>query len=197
MNNANKQAAGQGSADREYEYERETQKEKQSVGSSKEFVFSYSKNDEAMRKLKTPRSRAYMEAMQMIDVLSANDHEIIERLKENMDEEVLEEVSEMTAEEVISEIMRSVREELEEAIEEANCQLIGILSKCFITGCDVHAIGSSGEIIEHFGKLDKLPDALERGREIFHQHENCRCVEVYGNFCLVVNEDSSVTEIKI
>lgn len=196
MNNANKQFADQGSTDREYEYERETQKEKQSVGSSREFVFSYPKNAEAMRKLKIPRSQAYMDAVQMIDVLSAADHEIIERLKENMDEETVEEISEMTIEEVMEEIMRSVREELEEAIEEANCQLIGILSKCYITGCDVHAIDSGGNIIDHFNIHDKLSEALEHGREIFHQHEDCRCVEVYGSFCLVVNEDSSVTEIK-
>ena len=124
-NNSN----SQGENAREYEYEKEKQTEKQSIGKNKEFIFKYSQDEKLRKKLKTPRSRAYMEALSMIDLLSATDDEIIEKLQSEMDEDTLEEISEMSAEEIIAEIMTSVREELETAIEEAGEQLVGNGSK--------------------------------------------------------------------
>lgn len=187
--------AAQGGEQRQYEYQKETEQQKQTV-SNKEFVFSFAGKQDVVKQLKTPRSRAYMEAIAAIDMLSASDEEIIERLKSNLDEETAEEFSEMTAEELLAEIMQSVREELEQALEEMKeCKLLGILSQCFIDGCDVHAIDSQGNILDHFNANKPLPDGLERGRKVYHKNPHCRCVEVYTNFCMVVNDDSSVTQV--
>ncbi len=191
-NNSN----SQGENAREYEYEKEKQTEKQSIGKNKEFIFKYSQDEKLRQKLKTPRSRAYMEALSMIDLLSATDEEIIEKLQSEMDEDTLEEISEMSAEEIIAEIMTSVREELETAIEEAGEQLVGVLSKCYISGCDVHAIDQYGNIIEHYKKTEGLPTPLDKGRELFHKNPNCKCVEVYTGFAMIVDEDSTVTEVR-
>lgn len=196
--NQSKNAAGnQNQEQRQYEYQQETEQQKQSVG-NRDFVFSFAKKPEVLKQLKTPRSRAYMEAIAAIDMLSATDEEIIERLKENMDEDTLEEFSEMTTEELMEEIMRSVREELETALEmmqENN--LIGVLTKCYIDGCDVHAIDGQGCILDHFKANVPIPGDLERGRIVYHKHPGCMCVEVYTNFCMVIHQDSSAEQVNM
>lgn len=196
--NAKDTAGAQGCARNiQYEYGKETRKQQETT-SSKEFVFSYAGNRDVIKRLKTPRSRAYMEAFAAIDMLSATDEEIIERLRNSIDEETADEFSEMTTEELMEEIMRSVRDELEDALENmTNCELLGVLSKCYIDGCDVHAIDSEGNILNHFRADMPIPGELERGRIVFHRNPNCACVEVYTNFCMVVNQDSSVTEVRI
>ncbi len=159
------------------------------------FSFSFEKQNEVENELRKPRSRAYMELFDAIDMLSATDEEIIEQLKANMDEETAEEFSNMTAEELLEEIKACFQEEFENIQIEMKSILLGVLSKCYIDGCDCHAISAEGDIIAHFNRNEPLPDGLQKGRIVYNRFPNCRSVEVYNNCCRVVNSDSTVTQI--
>ena len=78
----------------------------------------------------------------MVDLLSTTDEEIISKIKENLDEEMADEVLEMPVEEVKEEIRQSFTEEFETLQVEAESVLLGVLSQCYIRGCDCHAITS-------------------------------------------------------
>ncbi|MCR5374515.1 MAG: hypothetical protein K6E39_03970 [Lachnospiraceae bacterium] len=157
---------------------------------------STSRDDELDRKLCAPRSEAYMQAVEMIDVLSATDEEIIENLKSNMSEETQEIIDGMSMEEIREEIKLSFVEEFANMELPQKVERLGIIAECYIGGCDCHAITSEGEILNHFKKSEVMPDDLAKARPIFHIYKNrCKCVEVYTNCCRVVMNDSSVIEI--
>ena len=160
------------------------------------FNFSFDKEQEIDKELRKPRSRAYMEVFDAIDMLSATDEEIIAKLKANMDEDTAEEFSNMTAEEILEEIKLCFQEEFQSMEIEIKSILCGVLSKCYIDGCDCHAITSEGDILDHFEASKAIPDEnLERGRRVFKMHPDCRCVEVYTDCCRVVENDSTVIKI--
>jgi len=168
----------------------------QSGERKKQFSFSFSKEQQIDKELRKPRSRAYMEIFDAIDMLSATDEEIIAKLKENMDEDTAEEFSNMTAEEILEEIKACFQEEFQNLQIEVKSILHGVLSKCYIDGCDCHAISSEGDILEHFEVNAPMPNEfLERGRMIYRKYPDCRCVEVYSDCCRVVAMDSTVTKI--
>lgn len=160
-----------------------------------QFSFSYEKENEVDAELRKPRSRAYMELFDAIDMLSATDEEIIAQLKSNMDENTAEEFSNMTAEELLAEIKASFQEEFQNVQIEMKSILLGVLSKCYINGCDCHAISSEGDILDHYNKHEPLPEGMEKGRIVYNKYPECRCVEVYSNCCRVVNDDSTVIKI--
>jgi len=160
-----------------------------------QFSFSFEKENEVDAELRKPRSRAYMELFDAIDMLSVTDEEIIEQLKSNMDEDTAEEFSNMTAEELLAEIKASFREEFLNVQIEMKSILLGVLSKCYIDGCDCHAISSEGDILDHYNKNEPLPVGMEKGRIVYNKFPKCRCVEVYSNCCRVINDDSTVIKI--
>ena len=145
--------------------------------------------------LSKPRSRAYMELFDAIDMLSATDEEIIAQLKANMNEDTAEEFSNMSAEELLAEIKACFQEEFQNVQIEMKSVLLGVLSKCYIDGCDCHAISAEGDILDHYNKHNPLPEGMEKGRIVFNKYPKCRCVEVYSNCCRVVDEDSTVIKI--
>ena len=154
-------------------------------------------DDDFMRK---PRSQAYMAIIASIDLLSSTDEEIIEKLREVVDEETLEEFSEMSVEELLEELRLSFQEEMDQKLEKLASlsepqELVGVLSKCFIDGCYVHAINSEGWILDHYKKNGSIPDELAVGRVAYSHNENCNCVEVYSNCCRVIMPDGSVKKI--
>ncbi len=159
------------------------------------FSFSFEKENEVDNELRKPRSRAYMELFDAIDMLSATDEEIIEQLKANMDEDTAEEFSNMSADELLAEIKACFQEEFQNVQIEMKSILLGVLSKCYIDGCDCHAISSEGEILDHYKKHAPLPEGMEKGRIVYNKYPGCRCVEVYSNCCRVINDDSTVIKI--
>lgn len=152
---------------------------------------------------RSPRSQAYLDVIAVIDILSATDEEIMEKLKEVLDEEVLEEFSEMSAEEIIEELRLTFEEEL--GSRELMLKdfpepeiLIGVISQCYIAGCDVHAIDKTGNILEHFAIGRHMPEELAIGRKLFHKyHGKCRCIEIYNNCSRIIADDGSVTRIDV
>ena len=196
MNQNQQKGQDQAADQRQYEYAQQKDTQQQQSIPNRDFQFSFGTKQDVPRKLKLPRSSNYIEAIKAADLLTANDEAIIAKLKENMDEDAVEELSEMTAEELAEELMRSIREELADTLKELKeCRLLGVLSQCYIEGCDVHAINNEGEILDHFRKDLPLPDGLEAGRKVFKKHRNCASVEVYTNYCLVVDNDGSVTQV--
>ena len=158
--------------------------------------FNIAEDAETQRKLRSPRSDIYMQLFDAMDLLSATDEEIIEKIKENMDEDTAEEFLSMSAEELREEIRLSFVEEFESLQIEVKSVLHGVLAKCFITGCDCHAITPEGYILDHFKAGKPLPAELAKGRPILMQYGNrCKCVEVYNNCCRVIMNDSSVVTI--
>ena len=173
------------------------QQEKQTAGKVEKAVFKVDSEAETDRKLRSPRSEIYLQLFDLVDLLSATDEEIIRKIKENLDEETAEEMLEMPVEEVKEEIRQSFTEEFETLQVEAESVLLGVLSKCYIRGCDCHAITSEGTILDHYRQDAPLPMELEKGRKILKRYQyQCKCVEVYRNCCRVVMLDSSVVTVK-
>ena len=158
--------------------------------------FDIAEDAETQRKLRSPRSDVYMQLFDAVDLLSATDEEIIERLKETMDEDTAEEFLSMSTEELREEIRLSFVEEFESLQIQVKSVLHGVLAKCYITGCDCHAITSEGYILDHFKAGGPIPAELAKGRPLLMQYGNkCKCVEVYNNCCRVIMNDSSVVTI--
>ena len=178
--------AATGSQQYLYKEEEKQQQKPQQKPVDANFNFSFAKKDSVENELRKPRSKAYMEIFAAIDMLSATDEEIIERLKANMDEDTAEEFSEMTMEELLEEIKQSFREEFQSLEVPVETVLNGVISKCYITGCDVHAIDPEGNILNHFEASKPMPDMLAPGRVVFNRYPTCTCVEVYSNCCRVI-----------
>ena len=186
-----------------YRQQEQTQNEEQKSGidgAGVQFNFSFegdSHYDEFMRR---PRSQVYLEAMQLVDMLSSTDEEIIERLKDLVDEDTLEEFREMTPEEILEELRLSFEEEFAAAaLEFKDCPEppipVAVISKCYIDGCDVHAIDGQGNILQHYTKGARLEEDIERGRKVYYGHPGCSCVEIYSKCCRVVMSDGSVEKV--
>lgn len=183
------------------ESEKETIKEFGASGGSFSFDTKVERSvDDIYR---TPRSQAYLDIVASIDLLSATDEEIIEKLREVVDEDTLEEFAEMSIEELMEELRLSFEEEmLSRELEMKNYLepeiLLGVISKCYISGCDVHAIDKGGHILEHYREKGSLPDGMEIGRKMYYKCDGpqggCRCIEVYSNCCRVINSDGGVVK---
>ncbi len=172
---------------------KQAQKEQGSAGAN--FSFNFKEKDAVDNELRKPRSRVYMELFSAIDMLSATDEEIIAQLKANVDEETAEEFMEMSKEELLEEIKLSFQEEFASLEVPVETVMHGVISKCYISGCDCHAIDASGYILEHYNIGNPMPENLAPGRKAFNRYPNCRCVEVYSDCCRVIDMDGSVTKI--
>lgn len=188
-------AQDQTKANYQYATQEQEQQKEAAAPSTAKFNFSFKKQNKLDMELRKPRSRAYMEIFDAIDMLSANDEEIIAKLKESMDEDTFEEFSEMSAEELMEEIMCSFQEEFNEIKEELRNVMLGVISECGIKGCDCHAITPDGEILKHFSVYESMPDGWEKGRIVFKRYPKCQCVEIYTDYCIVVNKDATVIKI--
>ena len=187
------------------QYQHQEMKEKQkentfsSTGENVQFSFDLKQSQNEQLFMRSPRSQAYMDIIASIDLLSATDEAIMEKLKEVVDEDTLEEFSEMTTEELLEELRLSFEDEMaqkEMKLEECQDMLFGVISKCYITGCYVHAIDRKGNILEHYKKNEKLPLALSRARDEYTKcNGDCSCVEAYRWCSRVIGLDGSVTEI--
>lgn len=195
----NKAQMGQNNQQFMHRSEQQTEKIRQeahnSTSAKKEFTFSFEKQNEIEKELRKPRSTAYMEVISAVDMLSADDEEIIGKLKESMDEDTAEDFSQMTDEELLEEIRQSFLEEFSSIGTGLKDILIGVLSRCYIGGCDCHAISPEGKVMEHFRDNMPLPNGLQKGRALLKKYPDCKCVEVYTDCCRVISSDSTVTKI--
>lgn len=164
------------------------------------FQFDKGQMEAASTIYRTPRSQAYLDVIAVIDLLSATDEEIIEKLKEVVDEDILEEFVSMSPEEIIEELRLCFQEEIEgrelklKDAPEPDV-LEAVISKCYISGCDIHSIDRRGNIMEHYTSGQQLSEHLLAARSLFHQHENdCSCIEIYNSCLRLIKVDCSVEE---
>lgn len=164
-----------------------------------QFSFELKGKDREQLFMRTPRSQAYLDIISSIDMLSSTDEEIIAKIKEVVDADIVDEYAQMTPEEMLEELRLIFEEEMAQRqikLAEFNDKLYGVISKCFITGCYVHAINDQGTILEHYREHQKLPMALSRARDAYTKCSgNCRCVEAYRWTVRVIANDGSVEEI--
>ena len=167
------------------------------LGGGASFSFQEVKIDEVDESLRRPRSQTYMDAINMIDMLSSTDEEIIERLKEVLDEDLIEEFSDKSVEEILEEIRLSIQEELESKKLPEEEKLVGVISKCYIDGCYVHSITPTGGIAAHYTKNgEDIPTMLEPARMLYKKiNGNCSCIEVYTNCCRIIAKDGTVKTV--
>lgn len=198
-----KQSDSQGLTQTQVQTEEQKQfgEEKTFAKQQSQFSFDmqlHADEEEFMRK---PRSQAYMDIIASIDLLSANDEEIIERLKEVVDEETLEELAELSVEELMEELRYTFEEEMakklealeQDKVDEEPVKMLAVISKCYISGCDIHAIDKRGYILEHYKSGSKLPEEWEYARKMYHEVKgNCSCIEIYSNCCRLIKNDGSV-----
>lgn len=176
--------------------QQQTQTMQQPLSAAREFNFSFAERDQLEETLRKPRSRAYMEIFDAVDLLSETDEEIIAALMEKVDPDTAEEFREMSVEELLEEIRASIQEEFLGATIELEQVMHGILSKCYIEGCDCHAISPEGDFLAHYKADGPIPEELSKGRALFERFPDCRCIEVYQDCCRVVMQDSSVVKVK-
>lgn len=177
-------------------FQKRVQKKQQPAANRQEFNFTFEQSSQLDSQLRKPRSRAFMEALEAVDLPSATDQEIIDALKENLDPETAEEFAEMTAEELLAEIRASIQEEFRTASQDMRQVMYGILAKCRIEGCDCHAISPEGDILAHYKAKRPIPDTLAKARPLFERFPECKCIEVYRDCCRVVMKDSSVIKVQ-
>lgn len=196
MNTGMRQNEMQRGQQREQQAQKEQTREARQGVVTRDFKFEAQKERNGQI-LQQPRSQEYLAALDMIDFLSSNDEEIIERLKDNMGEDFVEELQEMTDEEIFEMITQAFHEEFAELETNLDDELIAVISQCYIDGCDCHAIDSNGSILEHYNKNQKLPDDMERGRQVYKSWgDNCKCVEIYRACCRVISNSGSVEVVK-
>lgn len=175
--------------------QQQTHKQLSLSGGRKDFAFSFSQSDSLDAYLRKPRSRAYMEIFDAVDMLSATDEEIINKLKANMNPDTAEEFADMSDEELLEEIRASIQEEFRVISKEIQQQMYGVLAKCYIEGCDCHAISSVGVLLDHYEIDGPMPEELKKGRTLLKRFPMCRCIEVYEDCCRVIMDDSSVVKV--
>lgn len=176
--------------------QQQSQRQPKPEASRQTFNLSFAERDKMDDQLRKPRSRAYMEIFDAVDLLSATDEQIIATLMENMDPDTAEEFAEMSTEELLEEIRVSIQEEFRTACIEIEQVLHGVLAKCYIDGCDCHAIDSGGRFLDHYQIGGRIPENLQKGRILFGRFPDCRCIEVYTDCCRVVMPDSSVVKVQ-
>jgi len=183
----------------QFEEKKQAEEMPQRTTDKVQFSFELKGKDREQFFMRTPRSQAYLDIISSIDMLSSTDEEIIAKIKEVVDADIVDEYAQMTPEEMLEELRLIFEEEMAQRqikLAEFNDKLYGVISKCFIEGCYVHAIDDRGSILEHYRKQQKLPMALSRARDAYSKCEGkCRCVEAYRWTVRVIANDGSVEEI--
>ena len=89
-------------------------------------------------------------------------------------------------------------EDMKTAVESlpAPNELLGILSKCYITGCIIHAIGKQGNILRHYKTPEEMSPELREGYAVWENNPGCICVEVYTFTICIVYDDGTVKVVE-
>lgn len=85
-------------------------------------------------------------------------------------------------------------EEMKTAVESlpVTNKLLGILSKCFISGCIIHAIDKEGNILQHYRTPEEIPPELQEGYAVWQENQDCVSVEVYTFTICIIYDDGTV-----
>lgn len=127
-----------------------------------------------------PRNMAYVNAVKKGDEMTERDREIIKKTKENIES----------------------RQETKVGREGID-KLVCAITKCKIKGCRIHTLHSK---FYHYGEkvdngidmfpLSTLSGRVLKGYELFMQHQNCLCIEVYERHLCVVEQSGKTTIVR-
>lgn len=156
--------------------------------------------------LHRPRSRKFSKAIKDIDIPSAQDEILMERMKQEMntasEQEMTFQQDDMEAfrkrlERKIAEDIAREEEERCKQEELLNSVLQDIISPCGLTGCVIHAIDSNGEIREHYtdAQANMLPAKYRKARAIVEAMPKWSYVEIYRKKLVHRNEAGDTIKV--
>ena len=131
--------------------------------------------------LRRKRGIEYIEAIKKGDEMTDLDRKIIEMTINDIQEQIEEQIVE--------------NESVDEQQIEYTDKFITSISKCFITGCEVHTL--FGGFI-HYGRnvnsydlrpISEMPERMKIGYDAFCQNPDCLSVEVYEHHICVIAKD--------
>ena len=150
------------------------------------------KDAELRKMVRRPRKRKSMKALKLLDVLSTEDEQLIERMRaeasskgKGLDMEMLKEMS------------------VEDILKEINSQYMNfdslriIISPCGLPNCWIHSISKSGEVKEHYKDINdaRVDEEMRKAGEIVSKSDNWTCVEIYDNFMIHLTEGGDIIKI--
>ncbi len=148
------------------------------------------KDAEFRKMVRRPRKRKVMKGLMLIDVLSAEDEQTIERIKQESQAKGkpinMEAVKEMNVEDILKEINSQYMN---------FDSLKAIISPCGLPNHWIHTISKQGEVHEHYKSGDDMDEDMRRAGEIVSACENWTCVEIYDGFMIHLTEAGDIIKI--
>ncbi len=161
---------------------------------------SASKDPEVLKILKKPRTKKFMKALKMADILSANDERLIEEIKKDKgvspdsDIMITEEDMELFRKKVQDTIAEEYRRE-EEIRTRIRNTFLGTISTCAIPGCVVHGYNpKTGEITEHYNynSAAAISKDMKTATDMILSIDDWNYVEIYGGYLIQRNANGDV-----
>lgn len=90
---------------------------------------------------------------------------------------------------IIAKVQSKMNEKIKAKVKTTEHKLIGILTKCYIDGCEFHSITSTGSIIDHYSSENdsSLDKRLKTGAKIWKSNPYST-VEVYTDYIAVISD---------
>ncbi len=121
------------------------------------------KNDTAKSIFDTEAEKAYQPKKNRKEILIQLADLLFDLQNDNRTDNVIN----MHSEEVHDQAHKLIEE-----IKQESPRFLGTIGKCYIPGCDVHTLSSSGEIIEHYEPHQRLHPSFEKAREIIKSRKD-------------------------
>lgn len=166
--------------------------------------------------LRHPRSKKKMKMYASVDMPSMRDKEIMEMMLKDQSmhkaEEIMQEdiaaFLQSYQEEFIKMVQNEIKEEEERVHKEEEARKIkemwkanrkiGVLAKCYITGCHVHFIpcaSTSWNNVSHYERWN-VPEQYQRALNLYESNNKCDAVEIYGSRLVALASNGEVIKIE-
>lgn len=178
------------------------------------------------RELRKPRSKKRMRILSSVDLPNLTDQEIMERMAqetgidiasgditqedicaylakceaefvENIQQEMAQEEKEREEKQRVEEEKHRKEEERRRMMQNRDSRLLqSCLCKCYISGCEVHAIPKQAgwKGVQHF-KKGEIPQDFSSAYDLFKENPRCNCVEIYEEFLVSITGRGEVIKL--
>ncbi len=157
---------------------------------------SASKDPEVLKILKKPRTKKFMKALKMADILSANDERLIEEIKK--DKGVSPDSDIMITEDDMELFRKKVQDTIAEEYkreEKIRNTYLGTISTCAIPGCVVHSLDpKTWDINEHYSynSAVAISKDMKMATDMIVSINDWNYVEIYGGYLIQRNANGDV-----
>lgn len=128
--------------------------------------------------------------------------QILGRARSTVVVDLISKADELTSQdlEIIAEVQQHVEEEQKQVVEEEKVDtFICSLSKCYISGCDVHTVlpncihygNNKGA---GYGRIHDMTPRMKKGYDYYRRNPDCLYVEVYERHICVV-QNNGITQV--